>query len=148
MKKLLDNILLCIASFFGVLLFIFMALPVLKGNISGGTVSTYGFLDDGGFLVAFLFTIISFLVSIFLFLVAMLSSLGKKKMDVPFKEYIALGVALLSLVAFILFLAVPASKMDDYGLISMGAGAILCAISSFIVSASLCYFGLVKVLKK
>lgn len=143
MKKNLDLILLGCSAFFGLLVFVFLALPFMKlGNASA---SGYDYLDKGGITVAFIFVILAFLVSACLCLATFLGKADK----IPFANFIAIGAALFALVAFILFLCTKSIIAKDYsGVFDIGAGAILCAISALICAFGLCGYGLLKTMKK
>ena len=64
MKKYLDLILLGVAAFFSLLVFVWMALPGLKETLFDTTTNVYNLLDEGaGMVIAFVFMILVFLVS-------------------------------------------------------------------------------------
>ena len=154
MKKYLDLILLGVAAFFSLLVFVWMALPALVGDygfLGSGTVNGYRVIENaGGVGVAFIFMIIVFLVAACLCTLALLKFLGKSKFELPFAHFIALGAAVLALVAMILFFLVEPMYLDgetsEY--VSLGAGAVLCAISALLSAAGLGVFGALKLLKK
>lgn len=151
MKKYLDVLLLGVATFFGAMIFVFMALPGLVGNLTGFTYSLYSLLDDaGGLVVAFIFMILAFLVAACLLTFKLLAKFGKTKIEIPFAEFICLGAALLAFVAFILFWFVESMVRNGStsDLEKLGVGAVLCAISSLFVACGLCCYGLKKFLKK
>lgn len=147
MKKYLDLILLGVAAFFSLLVFVWMALPGLKETLFDTTTNVYNLLDEGaGMVIAFVFMILVFLVSACLCAAALLGKLDK----VPFAHFIALGTALFALVAMILFFLtesiVNGGNTSEY--IKLGAGAVLCAISGLVAACGLCCFGVSKLLKK
>ena len=148
MKKYLDYILLGCAALFSVLILVWMALPALVANFLGeSTVNGYKVMEEaGGYVVAFIFMILVFLVAGCLCALVALKKLDK----VPFAHFIALGAALLALVAMILFfLAEPMyfdGETSEY--VKLGAGAVLCAISALFAACGLGCYGALKLLKK
>ena len=141
MKKYLDVLLLGVAAFFGVMIFVFMALPGLVETLFGTTTNVYNLLDDaGGIVVAFIFDILAFLVAACLLTFKLLAKFGKTKIEIPFAEFICLGAALLAFVAFILFWFTESMALDGNTseAIKLGVGAVLCAISSLFVACGLC----------
>ena len=100
--------------------------------------------------VAFIFMIIVFLVAACLCTLALLKFLGKSKFELPFAHFIALGAAVLALVAMVLFFLVEPMYFDGstYDNVKLGAGAVLCAISALLSAAGLGVFGALKLLKK
>ena len=152
MKKYLDLILLGVAAFFSLLVFVWMALPAVVVNLLGkSTVNGYRIIEDaGGVGVAFIFMIIVFLVAACLCTLALLKFLGKSKFELPFAHFIALGAAVLALVAMVLFFLVEPMYFDGstYDNVKLGAGAVLCAISALLSAAGLGCFGALKLLKK
>ena len=151
MKKNLEFILLGVAAFFGVMIFVFMALPGLVETLFGSTTSVYKTMSEaGGIVVAFIFMILAFLVAACLLTFKLLAKFGKTKIEIPFAEFICLGVALLAFVAFILFWFIETMYFDGNTLdaVKLGVGTVLCALSSLFVAASLGCYGVMKVLKK
>ena len=151
MKKYLDVLLLGVAAFFGVMIFVFMALPGLVGSLFGSTASVYGLLDDaGGLVVAFIFMIIAFLVAACLLTFKLLAKFGKAKIEIPFAEYICLCAGLLAFVAFILFWFTESmvGNGSTSDLVKLGVVSVLCALTSLFTACGLCCYGVMKVLKK
>lgn len=154
MKKYLDLILLGVATLFSLLVFVWMALPALVGDLGilgTGTTNGYKAMEDaGGLVVAFIFMILVFLVAACLCTLALLKSLGKSKLEVPFAHFIALGAAVLALVAMILFFLTEPICCDGstYDYITLGAGSVLNAISALLAACGLGCFGALKLLKK
>lgn len=152
MKKNLDVILLGVAAFFGLMIFVFMALPGLKAELIGtSTISVYKCMSDGAGVVTvgFIFMIVTFLVAAALLTFKLLAQFGKAKIEIPCEQWIALGVAVLAFVAFIMFWFVESSLYDgstsEY--IKLGAGSVLCALSSLFAAAGLGLFGFFKIKK-
>ena len=146
MKKYLDLCLLGAATLFSALIFAFMALPAatLKGgNIVIKSDSLYKCLDEGLVVVSFIFMILALLVAACLCAVALLKTLNKSKAEVPYAQFIALGAALLALVACILYFVFPGA--ND---LSMGAGSVLCALCAMFTAFALGAYGALKLLKK
>lgn len=151
MKKYLDVLLLGVAAFFGVMIFVFMALPGLVESLFGTTISVYKAMSEaGGIVVAFIFMILAFLVAACLLTFKLLAKFGKAKIEIPFAEYICLCAGLLAFVAFILFWFIESMYYDGNTLdaIKLGVGSVLCAISSLFTACGLCCYGVMKVLKK
>ena len=154
MKKYLDLILLGVAAFFSLMVFVWMALPALVGeSVLFGTNAVNGYKamgEAGGVVVAFIFMILVFLVAACLCTLALLKFLGKSKLEVPYAHFIALGAAVLALVAMILFFLVEPMYFDGdtFENVKLGAGAVLCAISALFAACGLGCFGALKLLKK
>ena len=151
MKKYLDYILLGVAALFSLLIFVWMALPALKETLFDTTINGYKAMEEaGGLVVAFIFMILVFLVAACLCTLALLKFLGKSKFELPFAHFIALGAAVLALVAMVLFFLVEPMYFDGstYDNVKLGAGAVLCAISALLSAAGLGCFGALKLLKK
>lgn len=145
MKKYLDYALLGAATLFSLLMFVFMALPafVLKGgNVTVKSDSLYACMGDSALIVvAFILGILVFLVVCCLCVALVLGMLKK----VPHPELIALGAAVLALVAGILFFIVPGQLWDGS---KIGAGSLLCGLFLLFAACSAGCFGTLKVLKK
>ena len=151
MKKYLDVLLLGVAAFFGVMIFVFMALPGLVESLFGTTISVYKAMSEaGGIVVAFIFMILAFLVAACLLTFKLLAKFGKAKIEIPFAEYICLCAGLLAFVAFILFWFIESMYFNGStsDAVSLGAGTVLCALSSLFTACGLCCYGVMKVLKK
>ena len=148
MKKFLDLVLFGAATLFSLLIFVFMALPafVLKsGSISVSSDSLYECMEKGVVVVAFIFMILVFLVAACLCTLALLKQLGTCKFELPYPHFIALGAALLALVACVLYFVVPAVLWDGS---NIGAGSLLCALMALFAALSLGCFGALKLMKK
>lgn len=154
MKKYLDVLLLGVAAFFGVMIFVFMALPGIVGNfgiLGTSSINVYKSMEEaGGIVVAFIFMILAFLVAACLLTFKLLAKFGKAKVEIPFAEFICLGAALLAFVAFILYWFIETMYFDGStsDAFTLGVGTVLCALSGLFVAASLGGYGLLKVLKK
>ena len=148
MKKYLDLILLGVAAFFSLLMFVFMALPafVLKsGNLTIKSESLYECMGDSALIV------VAFILGILVFLAAacLCALLVLKKLDkVPAPHFIAIGVGVLALVAAILFFIVPSNLTDESQYARIGAGSLLSGLFLLFAAFAACGFGALKLLKK
>ena len=129
MKKNLNLIVLCGSLFLAVLVFAFMALPAIA--LGGLNSSYYDCLQDGGPLATFILFIVGFLAGV--------CACAIKLLNVKFKYgfVVAFGGALLLLVAGVLFFCTA----SFYDFVSLGAGAVLCALLSIFAAFGLCFYG-------
>jgi len=148
MKKYLDLILLGVAAFFSLLVFVWMALPacVLKtGNVSITSDSLYQCMGDSAVIVvAFILGILAFLAAAGLCALLALGKLNK----VPAPHFIAMGVGVLALVAAILFFIVPSNLTDGSQYARLGAGSLLSGLFLLFAAFAACGYGVLKLLKK
>ncbi len=147
MKKYLDYALLGCSVLFGALIFVFMALPGLKETVLGTSTNVYKLLGDAaGLIVAFVFIILAFLIAACLLVLKVLGKLDNN----PLFSLCAVCGALLALVAVVLFfLAEPmASSGHTYEYVKLGAGSVLCALSSLVCALGLGCFAALRFLKK
>ena len=146
MKKYLDYILLGAATLFSGLNFAFMALPACalrSGNFVLESDSLYGCMGDSGLIVvAFILILLAFLIALCLCTLTLLKGLKVTKFELPYANIIALGGAVLALVAAIMYFVVP-SSFDA----SMAAGSLLCGLFSLFAACSLGAFVALKLVK-
>ena len=142
MKKYLNYITLGASAFLAVLTLLLMLAPGISGTLFGttSTVSVYKLMSyDGGVGVVFalIFTILELLAAGFLCAIAFL----KIKFNFDWiVAFCAAFVAVLGCVFF--FLTKVFVGYGDSSIISLGAGAILCAIFSLLNAAALAFYGL------
>lgn len=132
MKKNLNLIVLLGSLFFAALVFAFMALPAVKGNLIIATAkfSFYDILEEGGPLATFILFLVGFLAGA--------CSCGIKLLNVKFKYgfLVAFCGALLLLVAGILFFCTASFVGGD-----LAVGSILCGILLVFAALGLCFYG-------
>ena len=135
MKKNLNLILLGGSLFLSALIFALMAAPGVTVTILGATgkASVCDCLENTGTLIAFILFIVAFLALAF----ALCVDLLKIKFD--FNMFLALGAALLLLVAGILFFCT--ASINGGG--DLGIGAIFCGILAILAAGGSCLYGLV-----
>lgn len=143
-KKFLDYILFATAILFGALVFAVMAgngVYAKSGNLKVGY-SVYECFDATKMpLVAMIFVIIVIVIAIGLLV---LKALNK---DLGFEQFIALGGALLGILAFIFYLCTLTADLNRYGY-KLGAGAFFAGLFALIAGCALAFYGVKKLLKK
>ena len=142
MKKYLNLICLGGAAFFLLLNFAFMALTGASADVIIGTAkaSIYDMFENSAILViAMVFVIIALLAIAFALLVEF------KVFDFKFAGFVLLGAALFALLAGIFYFCACTGDFDGW---SLGIGAVLCGLLSFLAAAGAGFVGCMKVLKK
>lgn len=129
MKKNLSLIVLCGSLFLAALVFAFMALPAIA--LGGLNSSFYDLLEDGGPLATFILFLVGFLGGCCVVVIKLLN------LKFKYGYLVAFGGALLLLVAGILFFCTA----SFYDFVSLGAGAVLCALLSIFAALGLCFYG-------
>ena len=129
MKKNLNLIVLLGSLFFAALVFAFMALPAIA--LGGLDSSFYNILEDGGPLATFILFLVGFLAGACACVIKVLN------MKFKYGHFVAFCGALLLLVAGILFFCTA----SFYDFVSLGAGAVLCAICAILAALGLCFYG-------
>ena len=141
-KKNLSLLLCGCAAILAVLIFPFMA--GTGATWLGFEGSVYKVMGDGNgvAVTAFIFEIIVLLCS------ACLAVLPILKKSFGIEHFISMGVAVIALVAGILFFCIAAYYGTKYTKVSLGWGSVVCGIIGIIQAIVLCCNGALKFIKK